>query len=236
MTDENTEIQLPGASLADAYEEAGKDNFQGHLILLHPGSPPALPQDGKSPKGQAGHYFASDTDFGPTVDVLLVESRWHALLKVNGIKTKESYNRASPIYKEIKQTVKDGQTVEPKFGISHLVYLPKQGLFLVFHPNTGSSRKVGYTILMYGTPISERLTDAERSVPYTRITRLSVEFVSKVPKPFFKPVVTALDNRVFEEDEDIILPDKAEIDKQLGLFLNPVKNEPKVTETTGPER
>lgn len=229
------DIALPSADLALAYEEAGKDTFQAHLILLHPGSGPCKSEDGKPPKGQQGHYFASDIDFGATINVLQVDSRWHAVLKIGGTKNKESFDINSLIYKEIKDTKPKGQEIQPKYGVSHLLFLPSHGMFVIFHPNTKTARKAGYEILMFSTPIENRTNDAEKSLPFTHTMTLKASFVEKVANPFYKPEVDPLPMDYFQ-DKKIKQPSVVEIAKQVEIFRSPLGKESKVTETTEVER
>ena len=227
---------LPSADLSLAYKEIGQDSFQPHLILLHPGSPPCKSQgkdsDGKPqpPKGIQGNYFANDVDFGPQIDVLLIDSRWHAFLKENNVKTKESYNLFSETYKEIKNTLQVEGT-RPRFGVSHLLFLIKQSLFVIFHPNTKTSRQAGYKILMFGTPIVSRENELEKAQPFTRITRLSAEYIEKVANPFYKPQVEPLEIGFFKE-QDIREPEREEIDREIKLFRAPIDKEPKEAEAS----
>lgn len=232
---DNNEITLPSADLALAKKEVGTDSFQPHLILLHPGSGPCKSDEGKPPKGQQGHYFAADIDFGPSVNVVHIGSRWHALLKVGGTKTKESFNLNSVIYTEIKNTHPEGQQVQPKWGVSHLLFLPSHSLFVIFHPNTKTARKAGYEILLYSTPLDNRDTAADKALPVTNIMKLYASFIEKVANPFYKPEVDPLVMDFFK-DVGIVEPTKEEIQKQIDLFRAPLGREPKVTESTGVER
>lgn len=232
---EPNEITLPSADLALAKKEVGTDSFQPHLILLHPGSGPCKSEEGKPPKGQQGHYFAADIDFGASVNVLHIDSRWHALLKVGGTKTKESFNLSSMTYAEIKGTQPEGQQVQPKWGVSHLLFIPSHSLFVIFHPNTKTARKAGYEILLYSTPLEKRDTPADKALPFTSIMKIYASFVEKVANPFYKPEVDPLAMDFFI-DANIEEPTKEEIKKQIDMFRAPLSREPKVTESENPER
>jgi hypothetical protein len=221
MTKENAidvfGTNLPAPPSTGELDTEIQENFQAHLILLHDISNPV-----KEGKGKAGHYFVSDMDLGPEVTFVGLFYRLHAKLTIGGVKSKESFDKDSPVFKEIKAIKTDmKKNTMSKWGVSILGFLPSHGMFFIYHPNSPSSRGVGKQIAKLITPLDQRSNEADRMLPFTRIIKLTSQLIDKnVAVPFWKPVVSPMPMDYLSE-HNITSPPKDKIEEQVNLFLAP---------------
>lgn len=146
---------------------------------------------------QQGTFFVTLLDRKLTNKVIITvcARRAHALLLENNKKVKESFNYASPIFKEIiaTQSTKD-QSVRSSYSIGDfLLYLPEEDIFCTFFPGQKTLRPVAFDIIDYGTPPEGRAIDSRKNWPHTNVFTLNSEW-KKYGTSFrsFIPVVTPL--------------------------------------------
>lgn len=185
-----TPIDAPLVSSADVQEVTESKNFVPDLRVIHGNTPAAL--DGAT----VGCYiYNNEKEFGKDFPIIIIASRFHALLLRDNTKVKESFDKDSQTSREIIGICSSHQRSVPandaRYGISWLIYLPDEACFAVFHPCTYSSMPVSRDIDKYVTPIDKRQSAAAKELPYTRCLELGTRIVVKkhtYPVPTVKPL------------------------------------------------
>ena len=214
MTDKPTDLARQEDQRAIELGTRPAGDFIPNLMLAHDQSE-SVTSDIASP----GEFvFANEDSLGPEVNLIIITYRFHAVLIEGGNKVLESYLSTSPQTKRIEQTPRKWPDRDPRYGLAWLCYLPDNGQYAIFHPNTGTARPASKTILAYYLKPETR-KPADRDNPWTTQFKLT-SYRKDLGK--FKPWAPKI-TPVHPSDQSIIDGmDKDSLATVLNKFQEPV--------------
>lgn len=216
---------IPSDDARKFFESQRDDSFLPNLKLLQ-GTSPELTEGHK-----AGNFFISvrNRQIGEKCVICVVGRRAHALLMRDGKKVSESFDKDSPVFKEIINTPSTpNQSVRSSYSIGDfLCYLPEEDEFVSYFPGIKSARPVSYEIIDHMTEVKHRKMESKKSLPHTNCFEMWNQMENFGPKNrCFVPHVKPLDP--LQE----YFPNQDDFDSAKKIFYSPVVNEVKVEEVT----
>lgn len=222
----------------DEVREVGKQsfNFVPALKLIQATSPdnnmPATLATGEKVFNAPGAWYHSGTkvNYGLEVGVLICPGhRPHALEIINGKKTRESFNKDSPIYQDISIT-RNTKEVLISFGWEFLIFIPKTASFASLYFGRKSTRaQVPEEIFDYMREPEKRQSESKRELQHTSYFNLYSQFETQGQNRFWVPHISPL---TLTEN---LLPPKELLNQVYTTFTSIVLSESKVTKSTNKE-
>lgn len=217
------ELVLPqGAPLLvpDAEEQEDladvRPPFVPNIKLIH-----SVSQQREEPGINEGDFLFGEINLGSSFVFAVVGRRQHAIRFENNVKVKESFNKDSPIFKEIRYG-SETRTLRNTAGHDFLMWIPSHNIFAAYLFGRNYTFQAARTILMHMTPPANR-PEATQEEVHTNVFTLRSEYrkIFRCHCPMVEPFLESID-----------MPSQKDFERTAANFYAPVKAEVVVEEST----